>query len=205
MNILIVGCGKVGSMLASELDRMGHDVAVLDREEAHFTLLDSDFSGYTISGVPIDQDVLKRAGIEGCDAILAMTEDDNVNIMVCQMAKDIFHTKTVLARIFDPKREKIFSTFNIRTISPNNLTVDMVLSALSGTYEARHTVIGNAVLSYYTVYPQKEWIGRYLKDLRVTDTHLLGTLHLNGDFTLIQNDQETLRPGDLLVAARIID
>ena len=92
MNILIVGCGKVGSMLASELDRMGHDVAVLDREEAHFTLLDSDFSGYTISGVPIDQDVLKRAGIEGCDAILAMTEDDNVNIMVCQMAKDIFHT-----------------------------------------------------------------------------------------------------------------
>ena len=48
-------------------------------------------------------------------------------------------------------------------------------------------------------------MGRYLKDLRVTDTHLLGTLHLNGDFTLIQNDQETLRPGDLLVAARIID
>ena len=205
MNILIVGCGKVGSMLASELDRMGHDVAVLDREEAHFALLDSDFSGYTISGVPIDQDVLKRAGIEGCDAILAMTEDDNVNIMVCQMAKEIFHTKTVLARIFDPKREKIFSTFNIRTISPTNLTVDMVLSALSGTSEARHTVIGNAVLSYYTVYPQKEWIGRYLTDLRVTDTHLLGTLHLNGDFTLIQNDQETLRPGDLLVAARIID
>ena len=62
MNILIVGCGKVGSMLASQLDQMGHDVAVLDREEAHFALLDSDFSGYTICGVPIDQDVLKQAG-----------------------------------------------------------------------------------------------------------------------------------------------
>ena len=66
--------------------------------------------------------------------------------MVCQMAKEIFHTKTVLARIFDPKREKIFSTFNIRTISPTNLTVDMVLSALSGTYEARHTVIGLSLI-----------------------------------------------------------
>ena len=205
MNILIVGCGKVGSMLASELSRMGHDVAVLDRDETHFDLLDSDFTGYTISGVPIDQDVLKRAGIEGCDAILAMTEDDNTNIMVCQMAKEIFHASTVLARIFDPKREKIFSTFNIHTISPTNLTVDVVLSALTGSYEAQHTSIGNATLSYYTVYPQKEWIGRYLKDLKLPDTHLLGTLHLNGDFTLIQNDQETLRPGDLLIAVRIID
>ena len=205
MNILIVGCGKVGSMLASQLDQMGHDVAVLDREEARFALLDSDFSGYTICGVPIDQDVLKQAGIKSCDAVLAMTEDDNVNIMVCQMAREIFHSKTVLARIFDPKREKIFSTFNIRTISPTNLTVDMVLSALSGTYEARHTLIGNATLSYYTVYPQKEWIGRHLKDLRLPDAHLLGALRTNGDFTLIQNDQEILRPGDLLVAARVID
>lgn len=205
MNILIVGCGKVGSMLASQLDQMGHDVAVLDREEAHFALLDSDFSGYTICGVPIDQDVLKQAGIKSCDAVLAMTEDDNVNIMVCQMAREIFHIKTALARIFDPKREKIFSTFNIRTISPTNLTVDMVLSALSGTYEARHTLIGNATLSYYTVYPQKEWIGRHLKDLRLPDAHLLGALRTNGDFTLIQNDQEILRPGDLLVAARVID
>ncbi|MDD3192637.1 MAG: TrkA family potassium uptake protein [Oscillospiraceae bacterium] len=205
MNILIVGCGKVGSMLASELSRMGHDVAVLDREESHFALLDSDFSGYTLSGIPIDQDVLKRAGIEGCDAILAMTEDDNVNIMICQMAKELFHTKTVLARIFDPKREKIFSTFDIRTISPTNLTVDVVLSALSGSYEARHTLIGNATLSYYTVHPQKEWIGRYLKDLNLPDTHLLGALHLNGDFTLALNDQQTLQPGDLLIAARRID
>ena len=178
---------------------------MLDREEARFALLDSDFSGYTICGVPIDQDVLKQAGIKSCDAVLAMTEDDNVNIMVCQMAREIFHIKTVLARIFDPKREKIFSTFNIRTISPTNLTVDMVLSALSGTYEARHTLIGNATLSYYTVYPQKEWIGRHLKDLRLPDAHLLGALHTNGDFTLIQNDQEILRPGDLLVAARVID
>lgn len=205
MNILIVGCGKVGSLLASELDQMGHDVSVLDREESHFSLLDSEFSGYTISGVPIDQDVLKKAGIEGCDALLAMTEDDNVNIMVCQIAKEIFHIQTVLARIFDPEREKIFSAFHIRTVSPTNLTVDVVLSALSGSYEARHTLIGNATLSYYTLRPQKEWVGRYLKDLKITGTHLLGALHSDGGFTLLQTGQETLGAGDLLIAARVID
>ncbi len=205
MNILIVGCGKVGSMLASELSRLGHDVAVLDREESHFSSLDSEFSGYTISGVPIDQDVLKRAGIEGCDALLAMTEDDNVNIMVCQIAREIFHVGTVLARIFDPEREKIFSAFHIRTVSPTNLTVDVVLSALSGSYEAHHTLIGNATLSYYTLRPQKEWIGRYLKDLQIAETHLLGALHPDGGFTLLQTGQETLGPGDLLIAARVID
>lgn len=205
MNILIVGCGKVGSLLASELDQMGHDVSVLDREESHFSLLDSEFSGYTISGMPIDQDVLKRAGIEGCDALLAMTEDDNVNIMVCQIAREIFHIKTVLARIFDPEREKIFSAFHIRTVSPTNLTVDMVLSALSGSYEVRHTLIGNATLSYYAIRPQKEWTGRYLRDLQITDTHLLGALHPDGGFTLLKTGQETLGAGDLLIAARVID
>ena len=72
MNIIVVGCGKVGSMLASSLSREGHDVAVVDRVEENFSLLDSDFVGFTIPGVPIDQDVLKQAGIEGCDAICAM-------------------------------------------------------------------------------------------------------------------------------------
>lgn len=84
-------------------------------------MLDSDFSGYTISGVPIDQDVLKRAGIEGCDAILAMTEDDNVNIMVCQMAKEIFHTKTVLA---------VFLTQNGKRFSPPLISVPSALPTL---------------------------------------------------------------------------
>lgn len=78
MNILVVGCGKVGSKVASDLSRMGHDVSVVDRSEKRFALLDEDFSGLTVCGVPIDQDVLKLAGVESCDALAAMTEDDNV-------------------------------------------------------------------------------------------------------------------------------
>lgn len=68
MNILIVGCGKVGSQLSNVLSRMGHDVAVIDQNPAHFSSLADDFSGYNVTGVPIDQDVLRRGGIENCDA-----------------------------------------------------------------------------------------------------------------------------------------
>ena len=64
MNILIVGCGKVGSQLSNVLSRMGHDVAVIDQNPAHFSSLADDFSGYNVTGVPIDQDVLRRGGIE---------------------------------------------------------------------------------------------------------------------------------------------
>ncbi|MEG0570900.1 MAG: NAD-binding protein, partial [Oscillospiraceae bacterium] len=105
MNIMVVGCGKVGSRLALALCEDGHDVSVVDRYESSFELLGSAFSGFTTIGVPIDQDVLKRAGIEDCDAVAAVSSDDNVNIMVSQLAHEIFKVPTVLARIYDPKRE----------------------------------------------------------------------------------------------------
>ena len=72
MNILIVGCGKVGSTLAGVLSREGHDVSIIDRYESSFDLLPEDYSGYITVGVPIDQDVLRKAGIENCDAVAAM-------------------------------------------------------------------------------------------------------------------------------------
>ena len=130
MNILIVGCGKVGSRVASELSRMGHDVAVVDRSEKRFAMLDEDFSGLTVCGVPIDQDVLKLAGVESCDALAALTESDNVNIAVSEVAKELFHVPNVLARIYDPRRETVFAHFGLNTVCPTNLTEAAVISTL---------------------------------------------------------------------------
>ena len=89
MNILVVGCGKVGSQLSNILSSMGHDTAVIDPDPASFERLSDDFRGYTVAGVPIDQTVLRRGGIEACDALAAVTEDDNTNVMVCQLARGI--------------------------------------------------------------------------------------------------------------------
>ncbi|MEG1870224.1 MAG: NAD-binding protein, partial [Oscillospiraceae bacterium] len=88
MNILVIGCNKVGARLANVLCRMGHDVVVVERNRENFRHLDDDFDGFTVEGVGIDQDVLREAGIEGCDALAAVTDDDNTNAMVCQIAKE---------------------------------------------------------------------------------------------------------------------
>ncbi|MFA9381011.1 MAG: TrkA family potassium uptake protein, partial [Acetanaerobacterium sp.] len=126
MNVLIIGCRKVGSRLASILSAEGHTVSVVDRDMRNFEALDNDFDGYTVSGIPIDEDVLRSAGIESCDAVAAVTPDDNVNIMACQIAKELFHVPIVITRMYDPAREEIFSDFGISTVCPTNLTVNAV-------------------------------------------------------------------------------
>lgn len=88
MNILIVGCGRVGRRLVHVLERLGHDVSVLDEDAANLALLNElepPFSGMAVAGVPIDGDVLRSAGIEACDAVAAVTKDDNINLMVAQI------------------------------------------------------------------------------------------------------------------------
>ncbi|HBQ64390.1 MAG TPA: hypothetical protein DD727_05630 [Clostridiales bacterium] len=126
MQIIVIGCGKVGSKLANVLSREGHDVVVVENEGENFLGLDRDFNGVTISGVPIDQDVLRHAGIETADALAAVTPDDNVNIVVCQIAKEIFKVPTVVARIYNPAREHVFHEFGLETVCPTNMTVSAI-------------------------------------------------------------------------------
>lgn len=107
MNILIVGCGRVGRRLVHVLERLGHDVSVLDEDAANLALLNElepPFSGMAVAGVPIDGDVLRSAGIEACDAVAAVTKDDNINLMVAQIARELFGVKHVIARVAEPSR-----------------------------------------------------------------------------------------------------
>lgn len=137
MNILVVGCGKVGSNLAITLEELGHDVSVVDEVAEHLdassnlTLL--DFNGLCVCGVPIDVDILREAGIENCDAVAAVTSDDNINIMVAEVATKIFGIKRVFARIYDPVREEVFKErLALHTICPTKLTIEAVLNELAG-------------------------------------------------------------------------
>ena len=99
MNILIVGCGRVGRRLVHVLERLGHDVSVLDEDAANLALLNElepPFSGMAVAGVPIDGDVLRSAGIEACDAVAAVTKDDNINLMVAQIARELFGVRLAI-------------------------------------------------------------------------------------------------------------
>ncbi len=200
MNILIIGCRKVGARLASILSEEGHTVAVVDRDPRSFEALDDAFDGYTVSGIPIDEDVLRSAGIESCDAVAAVTSDDNVNIMACQIAKEMFHVPKVITRMYDPEREELFADFGISTVCPTNLTVNAVKSALVEGIETRHQSIGCSTLNYTMLPLPKAYVGKPLGDLESgTDEMLFGVLHDNMAITLASNTSYKLTDTDKLV------
>lgn len=118
MYIVIAGCGRLGSHLAASMSGKGHDIAIIDSDSGTFSKLEPDFDGITITGVPIDEDILKKAGIEKADVLAAVTNDDNLNIMTAQIASRIFKVKSVFVRIGDPKKEEFYkSNFGLNTLS----------------------------------------------------------------------------------------
>lgn len=128
--ILVVGCGRLGSLLANRLSKDGHEVVAIDRHESAFNKLSVDYSGYKIVGDASEQAVLRQANIENADVVFAASSEDNVNLMVAQIAKRIFEVKHVIARVDDSARENIFETFGIKTISPTGLTADAFLNTM---------------------------------------------------------------------------
>lgn len=129
--IVIVGCGRLGGLLANRLSGSGHSVVVIDKREAAFNKLTSEFSGFQIIGDAVEMAVLRQAKADQADCLLATTREDNVNLMVAQVAKVVFDVPTVMARVFDPTRETIYREFGVTTISPTKLAADVFLQSLN--------------------------------------------------------------------------
>ena len=130
--ILIVGCGRLGSHLANRLSRIGNSVVVIDRDESTFNNLSSDFSGFRVHGDATQIAILREAKINKADVFIATTHEDNVNLMVAQVARRIFNVPKVLARVFDPRREEVYAQLDIDTICPTSVAAGMFLSAVTG-------------------------------------------------------------------------
>ena len=118
MNVVIVGCGRVGAYLAQALAAEGHRVTMVDNRGIAFERLGTSFMGETVLGTGIDEDVLRRAGIEQADAFVAVTNGDNTNLMASQVVKEIFHVPQVICRIYDPVREEVYRGLGLTTFSP---------------------------------------------------------------------------------------
>ena len=209
MNVLGVGCGKLGAQLSNVLSRMGHDVAVIDEDPQAFNSLSDDFTGYTVTGVPIDQDILRMGGIEGCDAVAAVSSDDNINVMVCQLASEIFKVPRVLARIYEPRRGNVFSHFGLHTICPTNISVDAIYSMLTDRDKVKNVYLDSATVSFDAVEPGIKQIGMKLCDLCEDNTSkqiLFGMLRADGNLTLAHaKSQEEVGPNDRLLYSKVID
>jgi trk system potassium uptake protein TrkA len=121
VKIVIMGCGRTGAALATDLSADGHDVTVLDTDAAAFRFLPDDFSGAKYVGSGLDIDTLRKVKLDDADAFISTTRGDNRNVMAAQMAKHVFRVKVVGCRVFDPMREEMYRNLGLRTINPTRV------------------------------------------------------------------------------------
>jgi trk system potassium uptake protein TrkA len=126
VKIVIVGCGRVGSALAEAYDADGHEVIVLDVSTRAFDRLPAEFRGSAVRGDGTDEDTLRRAGAEGADVFLALTEGDNRNVMAAQVATEKLTIARVLAKINDPVRAAAYAELGIATVCRTTMLADAV-------------------------------------------------------------------------------
>ena len=132
MNVVILGCGRVGAFLAGLLDADGDPVCIIDLEQSAFRRLPAGFRGTTILGNGTDLDVLRQAGIEKADAFLSLTQGDNRNLMAAQVAKEIFRVPQVLAKVNDPIRAHTYRKRGIYTWSRTTILGTLLHAILTG-------------------------------------------------------------------------
>ena len=132
MKIVIMGCGRVGARLATLLDSEGHQVTILDTNTYSFRRLPPSFNGTALVGNGLDEEALKKAGIEQADAFVTVTQGDNRNVMAAQIAKHIFNVPRVICRIYDPLRRDLYSTLGLEAISPTTVFAQILKEKLEG-------------------------------------------------------------------------
>jgi trk system potassium uptake protein TrkA len=207
VHVVIMGCGRVGSTLASRLAEHGHSVAVIDQDADAFRRLGPDFAGRTVTGVGFDRGVLTEAGVERAEAFAAVSSGDNSNIISARVARETFGVPRVVARIYDAKRAEVYERLGIPTVATVRWTADQVLRHLvpEGHLEVwRDPTDAVAILEVF-VHPG--WIGRPVRELETACGARVAYLNRFGRGTL-PGGTAVLQQGDkvfVLVTDDIVD
>jgi trk system potassium uptake protein len=165
VRVVVMGCGRVGASLADALSRIGHRVAVIDRDPAAFGRLSPEFAGERVRGMGFDRDVLLEAGIEGADAFAAVSSGDNSNIISARVARETFGVQRVVARIYDAKRAAVYERLGIPTVATVPWTTDRLLGTLVRDSEPTKWRDPTGTVAVAELDLHEEWVGRRLTDL----------------------------------------
>ncbi len=165
MHIVILGCGRVGSLIAHILEDQGHSVAVIDQDPEAFRKLRSGFKGIKVTGIGFDRDVLTEAGIERAGAFAAVSSGDNSNVIAARVARESFGVQRVVARIYDPRRAEVYQRLGIPTVATVAWTADQMLRRLlpEGAVSLWRDPTGAVVLA--EVAYSDSWLGEKVCDL----------------------------------------
>ncbi|ASY26515.1 potassium channel family protein [Candidatus Planktophila versatilis] len=197
MHVVIMGCGRVGSSLATALEAAGHSVAIIDQSKDAFRRLGADFKGRTIVGVGFDRDTLLEAGIDGADAFAAVSNGDNSNILAARVARENYGVTNVVARIYDPGRAEIYQRLGIPTVATVIWASDQILRRIlpGGARSEWRDATGTVQL--LEVHPHLNWYGRPISELETATESRVAFLTRLGE-ALIPDEHTVLQDGDLV-------
>jgi trk system potassium uptake protein TrkA len=198
MKVIIIGCGRMGSDLAYRLFKRGHDVAVIDRRDEAFNHLPSDFEGRLYEGEWLNQDVLERAGIKTCDAVVAVTESDTANIVAAHMARTDYHVKNVVTRNFDPNYRNLFEAFNLQVVSATSWAAQRLEELIYHSELRTVFSAGNGEVELYEATVPEDWHNQKLGKL-VTNQSCLSVSVTRAGRAFLPSPETILETGDVLL------
>lgn len=175
MNIMIVGCGRVGSQLALLLSQEGHNVTIIDKNADSFKRLGGTFNGVTAAGNGFDEKLLTELKIDKQDAFVSVTSGDNTNLMASQIAKKIFKVPRVIARVYDPRRADIYRKLGLDIISGTVLVAAMIRDKI---IENRFTsyLVETGELGVIEITVGSTLKGKKTRELHISDEFLVVTI-----------------------------
>lgn len=201
MDVIIVGGGKMGRYLLNELDSKGHNVVIVEQDENKCQKLKSRFDADTVNGDGAEPEVLKEAGIESADVLLAVTKDDQDNLVICQIAERQFDVPRTFTTVNTPGNERLFDWLGVNVaVSSASILAAMVdqevrVSDLKGLLSQGHR---NLSLDRLSVAEGAEVAGEKLKDMDLPPEVLLVTV-LRGDQALVPRGNTKLLAGDMVI------
>jgi trk system potassium uptake protein len=162
VHIVVMGCGRVGSAVARNLERVGHSVSIIDQNAESFRRLGPDFTGEQITGIGFDRATLTKAGIERASAFAAVSSGDNSNIISARVARETFGLQHVVARIYDPRRAEVYERLGIPTVATVPWTAHRLLSVLLGDKHVEDWRDPSGSVALVQVAVDEGWIGHKL-------------------------------------------
>lgn len=198
MNVIVVGCGRVGSQLATLLSVDGHNVTVIDKEPDSFRRLGTAFNGVTIRGLGFDEDVLEEAGIRVCDAFAAVTDFDNTNLMAAEVARKIFNVPHVVARLYNPQRERTYQQLDLDYVCGTTLVAESLLDKIQSGHGHHIDTFGDVEVVVFKLAASA--VGKRVREIDVPG-HVMVAIIARGKRTFIPTPDTELQSGDVLRVA----
>lgn len=165
VHIVIMGCGRVGSLLATTLDTEGHSVSIIDQDSSAFRKLSSDFTGTTVKGVGFDRETLEAAGIDRAHAFAAVSSGDNSNILAARVARETYGVSHVVARIYDPQRAAVYQRLGIPTVATVSWTAGQIVKAVIPSGASVEFTDATGTMSMAEVPLTDRWLGKNASEL----------------------------------------